>query len=139
MKLFSKSILLACCFASTFLTACSDGAIGMRESRAWHQTASTEVKRDYFAEECEAFGYKKGTTEMNACIERRWTESNNKSKEAFSSSMESSSTWDTGTYSNNNSAESSYDRYVTERMERDLKRACRSSGGYWSSISKRCR
>ena len=29
--------------------------------------------------------------------------------------------------------------YKMERLEREAKRACRSSGRYWSSISKRCR
>ncbi|MDB2501466.1 hypothetical protein N9X03_03155 [Planktomarina temperata] len=65
------------------VTGCSDGAIGMKESRAWHQTASNDVKRSYFSKECEAFGYSEGTAEMNTCIERRWTDSNNDSKARY--------------------------------------------------------
>lgn len=76
------------CFAAICLVSgCSDGAIGMRESVAWHSTASSEVKRAYFAKECKAFGYSENTSEMNACIERTWTNSKNNSKEKFSESQ----------------------------------------------------
>jgi hypothetical protein len=73
------------------ISGCSDGALGMKESMAWHHTASTEVKRAYFAEQCEAFGYNEGTAEMNSCIERLWTKSIQKQKEARATESRQSS------------------------------------------------
>ena len=57
------------------LSACSDGALGLQESMAWHLTASDETKRTYFAEECAAFGYREGTEGMDTCIAGAWTDS----------------------------------------------------------------
>lgn len=118
-----RFIILVVCAT---LTACSEGGgIGMKESSAWHQTASSEVKRDHFKNECNAFGYEAGSAAMMECIERQWMQS----KAAAQKNMQDWSANSTG--SNND--------YKMERLEREAKRACRSSGRYWSSISKRCR
>ena len=62
--------------------------IGFRESPAWHSTASNEVKRQHFAEECEQFGFEEGTDAMNSCIMKLWTSSKNKAKDKMSSSFD---------------------------------------------------
>ena len=83
---FQLSIILCC-----ILVSCSPGAIGTKESPAWHATASTEIKRAHFAEECKGFGYNDGTPEMNACIERQWTESKRSADANFKRKMQQAS------------------------------------------------
>ena len=72
--------------ALSLVSGCSKGALGVKESVAWHHTASTEVKRAHFAEECKGFGYVEGTANMNECIESRWISSKQTAKKNFSES-----------------------------------------------------
>jgi len=88
MKKFSLVFLLLS------LTACGPGSgIGFPESPYWHSTASIKVKRQYFAEKCEAFGYEPGSTAMQKCIERRWTQSENDVKREDSVVQSSGGDW----------------------------------------------
>lgn len=55
-----KIVLLA--LPITALAACA-------ESPAWHGLTSTEEKVAYFAQTCEAYGYRKGTSAMAQCVQ----------------------------------------------------------------------
>ena len=81
-------------FALLFLAGCGSGSgIGFPESPFWHSTASTQVKREHFSEKCEAFGYEPGSTAMQKCIERRWTQSENDVKREDSVVQSSGGDW----------------------------------------------
>ena len=115
---------LSCFLAICLVSGCSDGAIGMRESRAWHQTASSDVKRAYFAKECKAFGYSEGTAKMNACIERRWTDSNQTSKARYAERQRTRR--ETNTY-NDGALENRIKKLERENRRRDTQ--CIIDGG----------
>ena len=63
-----------------FLTGCDEqGKAGMEGSPIWMlRNSSPEAKNAYFAEKCEKYGYKAGTSAMRDCIadERRNTSAN---------------------------------------------------------------
>ena len=75
MKIKKTRFVLPLLLIAPLFGCGSDGSIGMPESKAWHQTASVEVKRNYFAAICRGFGYTDGSQQMNSCIEKQWSES----------------------------------------------------------------
>ena len=50
--------------ACIFITGCT---IGVKESPAWHQTASSSEKAAHFKELCLSYGYKAGSDELMKC------------------------------------------------------------------------
>ena len=52
-----------------FVLACDkDGNLGREESPVWHKRVSTEEKVEYFTPKCLAYGFKKGTPELQQCV-----------------------------------------------------------------------
>lgn len=51
------------------VSACEDGAVGMRGSPAWKSTASESTQRSYYQAICLDKGYELGTTEMEVCVD----------------------------------------------------------------------
>ena len=118
-----KKILFSI-LALSLVSGCSDGALGVKESVAWHHTASTEVKRAHFAEECKGFGYVEGTANMNECIENRWISSKQNAKKNFS---ERSSYRSETKTNNDNALNKKIKRLEGEKRQRDYQ--CIIRGG----------
>ena len=52
-----------------FVFACDkDGNLGQEESPIWHNRLTTEEKVEYFTPKCLAYGFKKGTPELQQCV-----------------------------------------------------------------------
>ena len=54
--------------------------IGMKESPAWHQTASSSEKAAHFKELCLSYGYKAGSDELLKCAMEEQRESRRAAK-----------------------------------------------------------
>lgn len=66
--------LLVLGFVSVGLLAgCGDigEGIGLKESPAWHGTASAAVKQKHFQDQCLGFGFKLNTPELAQCIQNQ--------------------------------------------------------------------
>ena len=119
-----QKIILFSFVALSLVSGCSKGALGVKESVAWHHTASTEVKRAHFAEECKGFGYVEGTANMNECIESRWINSKQTADKNFS---ESSSYRPETKTNNDNALQKRVKRLESEKRQRDYQ--CIINGG----------
>lgn len=107
MRLYQTAIL----FSSVLLCGCADGALGVRDSPAWHMTASAEAKTAVFKERCEGYGFDENSEAMKYCMAEESRMSRGRASDSMSDALDDLNR----DYQSNNNVSSNRDSYADER------------------------